>query len=234
MLSQQEVVVPQIEVQVPTPPPPPPIPEAPALPGVTPNVRAVLEAKEQQREVLGEQLSRLLNRRENLLEEMQDPMTSGAERNVLQEHLVAVNARIIDMEHQIQRADGEWAAAAAVPGAAEPPMRTRDSGPPEEMLILGTIFTGIAICIVAAAWARRIVKGGGKMIAQIPAAFENRFTRLEQSLDAVAIEVERISEGQRFLTRVFGEQNPRAVGAGPMQPVEARSAEGVRESYREG
>jgi hypothetical protein len=41
----------------------------------------------------------------------------------------------------------------------------------------------------------------------------DRLTHLEQSIDAIAIEVERIGEGQRFITRLFTEKNiPRAPG----------------------
>jgi len=39
-------------------------------------------------------------------------------------------------------------------------------------------------------------------IRQIPAADNDRLQRLEQAVDAIAIEVERISEGQRFLTKL--------------------------------
>lgn len=201
----------EVRVDVPAPPAPPAVPGVPISPA---NARATYLAKAEARNVLGEQLDRMLNRRENLLEKMQDPSTSAAERAAIEPHLAAVNARIIDLEAQIQRADMEWATAAAVPGAAQPD-RVRNDGPPEEMLILGVIFTGIAMCLVAGAWARRLVKGTGKVVAQIPTAFEQRFTRLEQSLDAVAIEVERISEGQRFLTRVFADPAQRpAVAAG--------------------
>ena len=92
---------------------------------------------------------------------------------------------------------------------------------------------GICSVIIAIAYARRIWRGGGKVIAQIPAAFENRFTRLEQSLDSVAIEIERVSEGQRFLTRVFAEQGPRPIGAGAMQPVE-QSGDRIGDPVRRG
>lgn len=218
-----------VEVQIPTPPAPPAIPTPGATVQGAPNARAILLAKEQQREVLGDQMSRLLRRREDVSEQLQSGTISGAERTALEQHYTTLNGRIIDMERQMQTADAEWSAAAGVPGAAiEPRVNIRESGPPEEMLILGTIFTGIAGVILAAAFARRLIKGGGKVIAQIPAAFEARFTRLEQSLDAVAIEVERVSEGQRFLTRVFADQNPRAVGAGPAQQVELGAAERER------
>ncbi|MEP7002691.1 MAG: hypothetical protein ABI969_19525, partial [bacterium] len=42
-----------------------------------------------------------------------------------------------------------------------------------------------------------------KMGRHVPAADDdNRLRRLEQAVDSIAIEVERISEGQRFLTKL--------------------------------
>lgn len=41
-------------------------------------------------------------------------------------------------------------------------------------------------------------------------------TRLEQSIDSIAIEVERVGEGQRFMTGFFADDGfPRAAGGGP-------------------
>ena len=55
-----------------------------------------------------------------------------------------------------------------------------------------------------------------KMIAlgQGPAAIganDDRLLRLEQAVDSIAVEVERISEGQRFLTKLQTERDPRAI-----------------------
>ncbi len=35
-----------------------------------------------------------------------------------------------------------------------------------------------------------------------------RITRVEQAVDAVAIEVERVGEGQRYLTKLLAERSP--------------------------
>jgi hypothetical protein len=180
--------------------------------------------------VLGEYMSRLLNRRERVAERLNSPNVTPAEKAALEEHLRELNTRIIDMEKQLHAADAEVAAAAGVPGSTVPESRGVASGPPEDMLVAGTVFTGTALVILAIAYARRLWKGTTKVVAQIPAAFEARFTRFEQSLDAVAIEIERVSEGQRFLTKVLTEPNPRALGAGPAQPVETRA--GVAEPIR--
>jgi hypothetical protein len=42
-----------------------------------------------------------------------------------------------------------------------------------------------------------------------PAADE-RLARLEHAVDAIALEIERISEGQRFTTKLLSEQNRKA------------------------
>jgi hypothetical protein len=195
--------------------------------------RAVFEALRAKREVLGEYMSRLINRRNNISEQLNNPNITPAQRAALEQHLQEVNARIIDMEKQLHAADAEVAAAAGVPGSTAPEPRNLAGGPPsEEMLVIGTVFAGIALLIVAIGYARRLWKSAAKVVTQLPAAFESRLTRFEQALDAVAIEVERVSEGQRFLTKVLTEQNPRALGAGPAQPIETRAgvAEPVRRS----
>src|SRR4051812_37399928 len=41
-----------------------------------------------------------------------------------------------------------------------------------------------------------------------------RLEQLQQTVEAMAIEVERISEGQRFVTRIMSERDKQALGAG--------------------
>ena len=40
------------------------------------------------------------------------------------------------------------------------------------------------------------------------AAIESRLARIEQAVDAIAVEAERISEGQRFTTKLLSERTP--------------------------
>jgi len=46
---------------------------------------------------------------------------------------------------------------------------------------------------------------------KLPSDLMTRLERMEQSLDAVAVEVERISEGQRFTTKLLSEKSADAV-----------------------
>jgi hypothetical protein len=41
-----------------------------------------------------------------------------------------------------------------------------------------------------------------------------RLEQLQQTVEAMAIEVERISEGQRFVTKIMSERDKQALGAG--------------------
>lgn len=79
--------------------------------------------------------------------------------------------------------------------------------------------------------ARRRYAGGisrrdGSVSTALPGEFTDRLTHLEQSLDAAAIEVERIGEGQRFMTRLFAEDGTRrAPGEGAADPIEINAGE---------
>ncbi len=77
-----------------------------------------------------------------------------------------------------------------------------------------------------------------------------RLDRLEQAVDAIAIEIERVSEGQRFVTKILSERpaampsasegaapgassgdSPlRALGAGPIEPILVAERQRVRQS----
>lgn len=52
----------------------------------------------------------------------------------------------------------------------------------------------------------------GAGIDGAPRELSNRLTNLEQSLDAIAVEVERVGESQRFMTRLFTERRERKPG----------------------
>jgi len=69
-------------------------------------------------------------------------------------------------------------------------------------IIMGTL-SGVFYPIVRA-WARRLE---GKTATALPlAGIEDRLERIERSVDAMSIEVERISEGQRFVTKLLAEK----------------------------
>ncbi|HWL40587.1 MAG TPA: hypothetical protein VNO75_10140 [Gemmatimonadaceae bacterium] len=83
--------------------------------------------------------------------------------------------------------------------------------PPQAVeMALGFFFTVAVIIIglpISRAFARRMDR---KAVAQVPAEVTAQLGQLTQAVDAIALEVERISEGQRFATRLLSEQRDAA------------------------
>jgi hypothetical protein len=177
-----------------------------------------------QRDELGGQLEKLQETRNSLSEKVTDPMVRGLDRTGLESRITALDARIAQVDKAIAQADASVASAAATPGA----MALRDQerannqshdGPPEAPFFIGGLFIVAVLLPISLAFARRIWRRGTAAVANLPDELLERMSRLEQAVESIAIEVERIGEGQRFMTRVFTDANGRALGAGPAEPV---------------
>ena len=93
------------------------------------------------------------------------------------------------------------------------------------MLIGGEWIPILAISIVpitaigwplARAYARRVERG--EVGARLPNEVTARLERMEQAIDSIAVEVERISEGQRFTTKLLSERAGQPPGPGSAPP----------------
>ena len=79
--------------------------------------------------------------------------------------------------------------------------------PGEIIGILGSLtIVGVVLFPIARALAKRIE--GRAPAAQIAPATDARLDRIEHAVEAIAVEVERISEGQRFTTKLLAERSP--------------------------
>ncbi len=63
---------------------------------------------------------------------------------------------------------------------------------------------------IARAYAKRVERGNSPSLSSDVKA---RLERMEQAIESVAVEVERISEGQRFTTRLLAERGAGSNGA---------------------
>lgn len=207
----------------PAPPAPPAPPPPPAIAGgaqggagaavtltegATPS--EILVGLRESREELHDQLDRLQEQRDDIAQELRARSESrdapaGADRLGLEGRLAAIDARIATVEGQIAATDLQVAQAAAVPGAVVPDPPPRPDPFPEELFVLGGMLIVFGVFPLAVAHARRVWKRSAVAVAQLPREVWDRFSHLEQSVEAVAVEVERIGEGQRFITRVFSE-----------------------------
>ena len=78
---------------------------------------------------------------------------------------------------------------------------------PDAVAALTALFFVVVLMPVAIAFARRIWKrtSSEATAPALPGDATRRLERLEQGVDAIAIEIERVSEGQRFVTRLLSD-----------------------------
>jgi hypothetical protein len=197
---------------------------APALAGpVTSSPNAIYEGFKAQREELQGQLNDLEGTRRDITGQLEELPSESGERKALVDRLTNVDSRIKAVDQMLAGNAAQLSQAAAVPGAVvEPPQEIRN-GPPEEAFVLGGLFMIIVFFPLSVALARRIWRRSAAVVTSFPRELSDRLLRLEQTTEATSLEIERIGEGQRFLTRLFTEgEGARSIGAGTKLPVENR------------
>ena len=189
-----------------------------------PSASAIYEGFKAQRHELNDQLEDLEEtRREISLQLQQTP--AGPEKTALETRLTDVSGRISAVDQMLAANAAQIAQAAAIPGAVVEPPRFVRQGPPEEAYVMGGMFMVIVLLPLSIALARRVWRRSAVAVTSFPREIADRLSRMEQAVEATAVEVERIGEGQRFLTRLFTEgEGTRAIGAGAAQPLERKQA----------
>jgi hypothetical protein len=90
-------------------------------------------------------------------------------------------------------------------GVSVPPVPPRDSAP--DFFRLGV--AGAVLCaLLAIVWT--VARATGRRAAAAPPApdLDARLQRIEQAVESIAVEVERVSEAQRFSARLLAERGP--------------------------
>jgi hypothetical protein len=192
-----------------------------ALPGV-PRTPAELSALRARRSELSTQLQSAQRRRNEISRQL-DRAEDGPDRAGIEQRLVVLDQRIIGLENEIAES-GRLVAAA--PAEARRGTTTfteigtpsiRYMGPRIDVTAIAVVFNLFVLCPIAVAFARRIWKRTTSDFAPRPAAAADsaRMERLESAVDAIAVEVERIGEGQRFVTQLLADRRePVAIPAG--------------------
>jgi len=108
---------------------------------------------------------------------------------------------------EASRAAAQAVATTQMPMMPPPP---RDSGPPESVIQLVTIVMSLLALIIigfpiARAFARRMDR---KPTAAPEPDLGRRLDRIEQAIEAIAEEVERVSEAQRYSAKLLTERLP--------------------------
>jgi hypothetical protein len=180
-----------------------------------PSTRADIAEIRAQRRELSNQLTSAEDRRHRLSEELKGA-PNGASKTGLEQRITVLDKRIVQLESDIAATGRQISAA--------PEGLTSSTGPqinddmPENVARVATLFTIFVLCPIAIALARLIWRKASKSsgrptVAQLPAETGQRLERLEQGVEAIAIEIERVAEGQRFVTRLLSEaKTPEKIG----------------------
>jgi hypothetical protein len=189
-----------------------------------PSASAIYEGLKAQRNELNGQLEGLQSTRREITSQLEDMTAGSADRAPLEARLKEIDARTSAVDQMIAGNAAQVAQAAAIPGAVVERPPVIEQGPPEEAYVLGGIFMLIVLMPLSIALARRVWRRSAAVVTAFPRELADRLSRMEQAVEATAVEVERIGEGQRFLTRLFTEgEGARAIGAGAaQQPLERK------------
>jgi chaperonin cofactor prefoldin len=195
--------------QTPAPPAPPPAPSG---------EQQELQALVAKRTELAQQLEALTERRDEVANQLHG--TEAPARPGLVARLQALDERIARLEQEILQADDAIAAGVAA-GIIVPPVEQTETIIPPEIPVFSdqamTFMVGEALAFVLLGivlyqlgWRRakaRFARGAPDE--------SGRIDQLQNSVDAIAVEIERISEGQRYVSKVLNEgaQQPVATAA---------------------
>jgi hypothetical protein len=129
-----------------------------------------------------------------------------------------------------------------------PPYTPRRNADPDMVVGLSFALAMVIGFPLAVGYARRMWRGKPAAAPAPTNDIAPRLDRLEQAVDTIAIEIERISEGQRFVTKILAERpavaaaamhandaargeekSILALGAGPIEPIRVSEKQAVRQ-----
>ncbi len=237
-------LMPTQQVGLAQPPAPPAAPDAPSngqpdaspdaaaqaptgvqLPGseaVVPLTRQQVQAIDRRGTELSNQMRSVQARRDDVARELNNT-TQPADRAGLEERLKFLDQRILTLEQAIDANSSARAALeanyVATSGSSDGD-NSGNNGDQYDGLIAFAVLFPISLAIARAIWRRTSRRS---VQAAIPQA-EARFAQLEQSIDTVAVEIERVAEGQRYVTRLLreGQPIPDFVSGQAAEPVRSR------------
>jgi hypothetical protein len=219
----------------PTPAPPgvvvvgaPAAPQAPAAPLSGDQIGALRTRRTE----LARQLEAADARREQLAGAI--PESFGANRAGLEERITQLDKRILQLESDLAQTDRQLAGVGNFPAVAVMPPSIPEGPSAGQITGISIVFILFVLAPLALALARRLWKRSAAPPPPDQGNVMRRLEQLQQSVDAIAIEVERMSEGQRFVTRLMTESpaagSAPALGPGqqPAEPIRVPDQDAVR------
>ena len=179
-----------------------------------PKTEAEVEAIIRTRQELSDQLINAQERRQELVNQIRSA-PDGVARTGLEDRVRILDQRLVQLESDLAVTGRQIAGAPAdVVDFVEHKPNGNSSGSDWDEGFFAGSFTIVMVAGVYALfrwWRGR--RNPTKRVREMPTDSAQRLERLEQGMDSIAIEIERISEGQRFVTKLLAESR---------QPVELR------------
>ena len=174
------------------------------------------------REILSDHLQNVTGRRNELAQELRQAIaaggpSAGAEVEGIRRRIDQLDQRILRLEGDLEVTSRQLALAVSQEeggdgGGSVTFTETAYADNPfgmssGQMTAVSIVFILFVLFPLVMAAARNMLRRGSRPPPPpaLPAESAQRLERLEQGMDAVAIEVERISEGQRFVTKLLTE-----------------------------
>jgi hypothetical protein len=189
-----------------------------------------VDALKARRSELSDQLRSVDSRRSTLLRQLRELAVTGNDptaKQGLEARLSVLDKRQVQLETDLETIGQQLTSvpAGVLASSQAPVFAGLGSGQVVAISIVGLIFVGAPLAI---GFARTLWRRSSRPALPPSALTETaqRLERLEGSVDAIAVEIERISEGQRFVTRLLSEgyASP-ALGAGQRSPDTVRSGQ---------
>lgn len=136
---------------------------------------------------------------------------------VLDSRILAIETEITSLNAQLSTAPAQsriGAAEIAEPNPGQIIENVSNDVVPIVAILSVFVLAPLAIAIARLIWKR--ATNAPRVSAATDQATQQRLEQLQQAVDAIAIEVERISEGQRFVTKIMSD---RSLGAGAAEAV---------------
>ena len=189
-----------------------------------PMTREDVQLLQNRRSELSRQLTSASGRRSEVVREMGRNVNG---REGLESRLKVLDERIVQLEKDIAQ-NGQLLASAPPNLVQETTPPLMIGGPAGAPVNVNNISIAAIVAIgfpLAVAYSIRMLRRGARAAAAFPSAVADRIARIENAVDTIALEVERISEGQRFVTRLMSD--PQQLGAGAAESSVGRQGQQV-------
>jgi chaperonin cofactor prefoldin len=193
----------------------PPAPQAPTAPEV-PRTPEQLQALANQRTELKHQLESVTDRREELADQLED--ADPAARPGLETGIQMLDDRSARLEREILHADDAIAVAVAG-GVGQAPSEEETTAQPSDENVVSKdglanvmLAEAVAFVLLGVFFYRWVLRRTREQFSRGAPDDSRRLDQLQNSVDAIAVEVERISEGQRYVTKALNEGVQPAAG----------------------